>query len=51
MRSLIWNTLVPSHPQFPNDIDNFDDNENEDDDNDLSPMLVKSEEADYTCWF
>jgi hypothetical protein len=47
----------------PNDIDDFDDNENEEDgddekqedndddnvDDDLSPMPVESEETDYTC--
>ena len=52
--SSIWNTLIPSRPELPNDIDDSDDNENEDDDeeeedDDLSPMLVKSEEDDYTC--
>jgi hypothetical protein len=56
----IWNTLIPSRPELPNDIDNYDDNENEEDDegeednndddkdDDLSPLLVKSEEANYT---
>ena len=54
---LIWNTLIPSRPKLPYDIDDYDDNENEendddDDDNeddDLSLVLVKSEETDYTC--
>ena len=51
MEYLIWNTLISSQPKLPNDIDDFDDNENEEDDDDLSPVLVESEEADYTCWF
>ena len=56
--SLIWNTLIPSRPELPNDIqfDNSHDNENEEDDegeednddddkgDDLSPMPDKSEE-------
>jgi hypothetical protein len=59
LKSLIWNTLIPSRPKLPNDIDYFDNyNENEEDDNDnddddedddLLPMLVKSEETNYTC--
>ena len=44
----VWNTLIPSRPKLPDDIDNSDDNENEKDD-DLSPMLVESEKLDYTC--
>ena len=52
--SLIWNTLIPSCPKFPNDIDDSDDNQNEEDDDDnddddLSPVPVESEEANYTC--
>ena len=54
--SPIWNTLIPSRLELPNDIDNSDDNENEDDNNndgddedDVAPMPVKSEEANYTC--
>jgi hypothetical protein len=49
IKSPIWNTLIPSHPKLPNDIDNYDDNKNEeeedndddDEDDDLSPMLVE----------
>ena len=48
--SLIWNTLIASHLELPNDIDNFDDNEHEEEEEDLSPMPVESEETDYTCW-
>ena len=56
--SLIWNILIPSHPELQDDIDDSDHNENEedniDDDNDieddvLSLVPVVSEEADYTC--
>jgi hypothetical protein len=60
--SPIWNTLIPSHPRLPDDIDDCDDNENDDDDDDeeeeeeeeeekedLSPVPVKSEETEYTC--
>ena len=43
---------------MPYDIVDSNDNENEegdgddnDEDDDLSPVLVKSEEANYTCWF
>jgi hypothetical protein len=49
--------LIPSRHEFPNDIDGSDDIENEEDDDgndnddDLSPILVESEEANYTCWF
>jgi hypothetical protein len=39
--------LIPSRHEFLNDIDDSNDNENEEDD-DLSPMLVKSKEEDYT---
>ena len=52
MESPIWTTLIPSHHELPNDIDDSDDDENEeeeDDDDDLSRVLVESEEADYTC--
>ena len=38
----IWNTLIPYRLELPNDINNFDDNE----DDDLSPVLVESEEVD-----
>ena len=47
-KSPIWNTLIPSHPKLPDDIDDSDANENEEDD-DLSPMLIESEETNYTC--
>ena len=40
-----WNTLIPSCPKLPNNIDDSDDNE----DDDLSPVPVESEEADYKC--
>ena len=49
--SSIWNSLIPSRPELPHDINDYDDNENEDNDDeeeDLSPMLVESEETDYT---
>ena len=61
-KSSIWNTLIPSHPELPYDIDNFDDSENteeddddnEDDDDDkddeLSLVPVESEEANHMCW-
>ena len=43
--SLIWNILIPSHPDCIDDSD--DENEKDDDDeDDLSLVLVKSEEAD-----
>ena len=55
MESPIWNTLIPSCPKLPNNIDDSDDNEEEeeeeDEDDDLSPVPVESEEADYKCWF
>jgi len=59
--SPIWNTLITSHLELPNDIDDFDDNEEDDDDeeqednddddkdDDLSPMPVESDKTDYTC--
>jgi hypothetical protein len=34
--SLIWNTLIPSHLELPDDIDDSNDNENKEDDDDLS---------------
>jgi hypothetical protein len=51
--SPIWNTLIPSHLELLDDIDDSndnenqedDDNDNDDEDDDLSPMLVKNEEA------
>ena len=58
MQSFIWNTLIPSCPKLPDDIDDSNDNDNDEDDDDnynndedddLSPMPIKSEEADYTC--
>ena len=59
--SPIWNTLIPSHLELPDDIDDSNDNENEEDDDDnndnddkdddLSLVLVESEEANYTFWF
>ena len=57
MESSIWNTLIPSCPELPDDIDDSDDNENEDDeedddnnnDDDLSPVPVEIEEVDYMC--
>jgi hypothetical protein len=67
VESPIWNTLIPSRPELPDDIEDSNDNENEEDeddddddddeedddidDDDLSSMLVKSEEADYMCRF
>ena len=57
VKSSIWNTLIPSHRELPNNIDNSDDNDNEhdddddndddDEDDDLSPMPIESEEANY----
>ncbi len=56
--SPVWSTLIPSRPELPYYIDDFDDNENEEDDDDnddddedddLSPVPIESEEADYTC--
>ena len=54
MESPIWKTLIPSHPELPSDIDNSDGYENEEDDykdDDLSPVRIESEEADYMCYF
>ena len=49
-KSLIWNTLIPSHLELPYDIDISDNNEKEEDDNDDDLSLVqKSEEADCMC--
>ena len=55
-KSPIQDTLIPSRPEVPYDIVDSNDNENEegdgddnDEDDDLSPVLVKSEEANYTC--
>ena len=58
VESLIWNTLVASLTELPDDIDDSDDNEIEEEDNDdnyyddgedddLSPIPVESEEVDY----
>jgi hypothetical protein len=53
VESSIWTTLIPSHLESLDYIDNFNDNENDededDDDDDLSPMPVESEEANYMC--
>ena len=38
--TLIWNTLIPSRPELPNNIVDSDDNENEEDD-DLSQCQSK----------
>ena len=46
--ALIWNTLIPAHPKLLDDIDDYDDNEKEEEE---SPLPVESEEANYTCWF
>jgi hypothetical protein len=61
-QSPIWNTLIPSRLEMPDDIDDYDDSENEgddddeeeeeeeeDDDNDLSPVPIESEETNYMC--
>ena len=50
VESLIWNTLIPSRPKLPDDIDNSDGDDDNDDD-DLSPMPVICEEPNYTYWF
>ena len=54
----LWNTLIPSCPVLPNDIDDSDhdddeeeDNDNDDDDDDLSSVPFEIEEADYMCSF
>ena len=51
--SPIWNTSVPFRPKFPDDIDDSDDKENEKDeeDDDLTLVLVASEETNYMCSF
>ena len=45
-KSSIWNTWIPFHCKL---LDNTDDNENKEDgeDDNLSPMLVESEETKY----
>ena len=48
----ILNTLISSRPKLRDDMDGSDDSENEEDDeddDDLSPMLVESKEAAFTC--
>ena len=47
VESLIWNTLIPSYHELQNDIDDSYDKENEEDDehDDLLPVLLESEEA------
>jgi len=47
-QSSIWNTVTSSRPELPYAIEDANDNENieDDEDDDLSPVLVKSEEAD-----
>jgi hypothetical protein len=52
--SPIRNTLIPSRPELPDDIDDSNDNENEEegdeiDDDDLSLVPIQSEQTDYTC--
>jgi hypothetical protein len=37
--SLIWNTLIPSRPELPDDIDDSNDNENEEDE--MMMMMMK----------
>jgi hypothetical protein len=39
--------LISSQPELPNNIDNFDDNEEEEED--LPHLPVKSEETTYMC--
>ena len=48
-KSLIWNTLIPSHLELPYDIDISDNNEKEDDNDDDLSLVQKSEEADCMC--
>ena len=50
MEFLIWNTLVPSRLKLSDDIDHSNDI-NEEEEEDLSRVPVKSEEANYTCSF
>jgi hypothetical protein len=45
VESPIWNTLIPSCLELPDDIDDSEEEEEED----LSSMPTESEEADYTC--
>jgi hypothetical protein len=45
VESPIWNTLILSRPKLLDGIDDSDDDE----DGDLSPMPVKSEEPNYMC--
>ena len=51
--SPIWNTLIPSHHELLDDINDSNDNINEEDDDDedddLSPVPVESEETCYMC--
>ena len=54
VESPVWNTLIPSRPELPDDIDDSNDNENEEegdeiDDDDLSLVPIQSEQIDYTC--
>jgi hypothetical protein len=58
VESLIWNTLIPSRLELPDDIYDSDDNKSEEDeeegdedeDDDLSPIpMIESEKADYSC--
>ena len=39
MESPIWNTLIPSCLELPDDIDDFDENEEEDDDVVMTMMM------------
>ena len=47
-KSPFWNTLISSRHELLDDINNSNDNDYEEDD-DLSPTPIESEEADYTC--
>ena len=51
--SPIWNTLIPSHHELLDDINDSNDNKNEEDDDDedddLPPVPVESEETYYMC--
>ena len=54
VESLIWNTLIPNRLELLDDINEFDDYENEegdDDDEDLSLVPIENEEADHMCSF
>ena len=46
VESPIWNTLIPSHPKLPYDIDDSHDKYEEEEE---SLVTVESEEANYTC--